>query len=124
MVHIELDHKGEALGEQVVQFFRGLDRGICETCGKLRGRATQRCSRCRTRTLARAVTEGDVVSRQTVGGVARTEGDAAAIAVDKSQRLRPGQLVHAIVDGISEVMMSVGTDASAIYIYRYIYIYI
>jgi hypothetical protein len=63
MFHIEKNHDGEALGEKAVQFFRGLDRGICN-CGKLRGRTIKRCNACNTRTAARSVAEGDVVSRK------------------------------------------------------------
>ena len=106
-------HAGEALGEQAVHFFRGLDRGLCEECGHLRCHAERRCVRCNAASPARAVVEGDVISsNQLCRGQESGEGASAgrnleAIASDGSQQPRSGQLVRATVDGISEVTLPV-----------------
>jgi hypothetical protein len=106
MLHIDRNHAGKALGEQALQFFRDLDRGICKICGKLRSRTAVRCSICRTSTAARAVAEGDVVPTWYSRSFA-SHGNSKHPWATASGR-----------DGISEVL----NICIHIYIYTYIYI--
>jgi hypothetical protein len=89
----------------------GLDRGIYETCGKLRSHAVKQCS-CSRSTPAQAVAEGDVVSRKQWH-----RGDSAAIAVDKSDCRRHIGGAHNI-----DIHIYIYTTINNIYIYTYIYI--